>query len=130
MKHGTSNFTTDDSGAEVCTPNVDCFLIKHNCNDTLVCGDVVKLHDELLDGGHNIVCRHEKTYWQQHGGDVPCRANENCLDEDLKAKQRRGARIYFPQLLMGISIGATFSSPFTRVRSTPTSFLILLTKSV
>jgi hypothetical protein len=122
MKDGTSNFATDDSGAEVCTPNVDCFATKHNCNDTLVCSDLVKLHDELLDGGHNIVCRHEKTYWQQYGGEAPCIANGNCLDEDVKATQRqlqphgwRSANLFATAFReMGIPIGNTFSSPFTR----------------
>ena len=123
MKDGTSTFATDDSGAEVCKPNVDCFPTKQNCNDTLVCSDLVKLHDELLDGGHNIVCRHEKTYWQQYGGEVKnCHINGNCLDADVKATQRqlqphgwRSANLFATAFReMGIPIGDTFSSPFSR----------------
>ncbi len=123
MKDGTSNFATDDSGAEVCKPNVDCFPTKQNCNDTLTCGDLVKLHDVLLEGGHNIVCRHEKTYWQQYGGEVKnCHVNGNCLDLDVKATQRqlqphgwRSANLFATSFReMGIPIGKTFSSPFSR----------------
>jgi len=123
MKDGTSSFATDDSGAEVCKPNADCFPTKQNCNDTLVCGELVKLHDALLDGGHNIVCRHEKTYWQQYGGEVKnCHANGNCLDLEVKATQRqlqphgwRSAKLFATAFReMGIPIGKTFSSPFSR----------------
>ena len=90
MIDGTSNFTTDETGDDVCTPNGDCFPTKQNCNDTLVCSDLIKLKDELMQGGHNIVCRHEKTFWQQNTGEAKnCQVNVNCLDPEVKATQRQ-----------------------------------------
>jgi len=123
MKDGTSNFTTDDSGAKACKPNVDCFPTKQNCNDTIICSDLIKLKEELMGGGHNIVCRHEKTYWQQNTGEVKnCHYNGNCLDSEVKATQRqlqpegwRSANAFATAFReMDIPIGKTFSSPFTR----------------
>lgn len=123
MKDGTSNFATDDAGNEVCTPNVNCFPTKQNCNDTLVCSDLVSLKDELANGGHNIVCRHEKTYWQQYAGEVKnCHLNANCMDDDVEATQRQlkpagwdDANAFATAFReMDIPIGKTYSSPFTR----------------
>ena len=123
MTDGTANFATDASGAEVCTPNVDCYPTKQNCNDTLVCSDLVKLHDDLTNGGYNIVCRHEKTFWQQYIGEVQnCHLNANCMDPEVEATQRqlqpdgwRSSNLFATSFReMGIPIGKTFSSPFTR----------------
>ena len=123
MKNGSSNFTVDDSGDEVCTPTGDCFPTKQNCNDTLTCSDLVKLKDELMQGGYNIVCRHEKTYWQQYTGESKnCHVNNNCLDPEVKKTQRQlqplgwlSANNFATALNdMDIPIGKTFSSPFTR----------------
>ena len=123
MKDGTSNFATDDAGTEVCTPNVDCFPTKQNCNDTLVYSDLIKLKEELTNGGHNIVCRHEKTYWQQYNGEVKnCHLGGNCMDPEVKSTQRqlqphgwRSSNAFATSFReMGIPVGKTFSSPFTR----------------
>uniref|UniRef100_A0A7S2EKX3 EF-hand domain-containing protein n=1 Tax=Ditylum brightwellii TaxID=49249 RepID=A0A7S2EKX3_9STRA len=126
MKDGSSTFARSDDnagGEEVCTPNVDCFPTKHNCNDTLVCSDLVNLKDELANGGYNIVCRHEKTYWQQQTGEVKnCLLNANCMDPQIKDTQRQlqpmgwndadAFATAFQE--MGIPVDKTFSSPFTR----------------
>ena len=102
---------------------MNCFPTKQNCNDTLVCSDLVNLHDELANGGHNIVCRHEKTYWQQYTGEVKnCHLNANCMDPQIKDTQRqlqplgwRDADTFAKSFReMGIPIGKTYSSPFTR----------------
>ncbi|VEU36698.1 unnamed protein product [Pseudo-nitzschia multistriata] len=123
MKDGTSNFSTDDDGAEVCTPNVDCFPTKQNCNDTLTCSDLVKLKDDLMEGGYNIVCRHEKTFWQQYTGEVKnCHLSGDCMDPHVKATQRQlqpwgweSANEFATSFReMGIPVGKTYSSPFTR----------------
>ena len=123
MKDGSSNFTIDETGNEVCTPTVDCYPTKQNCNDTLTCSDLVQLKDELMQGGYNIVCRHEKTYWQQYTGESKnCHVNNNCLDPEVKATQRqlqplgwKSAKNFAKALReMGIPIDKTFSSPFTR----------------
>lgn len=123
MKDGTSNFSTDNTGAEVCNLNEDCYATKQNCNDSLTCGDLVKLHDDLMEGGHNIVCRHEKTYWQQYTGEVKnCRLNGNCMDPEVKETQRqlqpwgwKSAKEFATSFReMGIPVGKTFSSPYTR----------------
>ena len=117
------NFTVDDLGEEVCTPNMNCFPTKQNCNDTLVCSDLVNLHDELANGGHNIVCRHEKTYWSQNTGEKKnCHVNNNCLDSEVKVTQRQlhpfgweSAKLFAEAFSeMGIPIGKTYSSPLTR----------------
>mmetsp|Transcript_16115 Transcript_16115/g.17771 ORF Transcript_16115/g.17771 Transcript_16115/m.17771 type:complete len:629 (-) Transcript_16115:371-2257(-) len=123
MMDGTSDFATDDAGAEVCTPNVDCRPTKQNCNDTLVCSDLINLKEELTKGGHNIVCRHEKTFWEQYIGEVKnCHIQANCLDPEVKATQRqlqpegwRSANTFATSFReMGIPIGKAYSSPFTR----------------
>ncbi len=123
MKDGTSAFKTDGTGAEICTNNVDCWPSKMNCNDTLVCSDLVNLKDELSNGGHNIICRHEKTYWQQLIGETQnCHLNANCMDPQVKVTQRQlkpegwdSANAFTTAFReMGIPIGKTFSSPFTR----------------
>jgi len=123
MMDGSSDFATDDTGAEVCTPNVDCRPTKQNCNDTLVCSDLINLKDELTQGGHNIVCRHEKTFWEQYTGEVKnCHIQANCLDPEVKATQRqlqpegwRSANTFATSFReMGIPIGKAYSSPFTR----------------
>jgi hypothetical protein len=123
MKDGTPNFSTDDTGAAVCTPNVDCYPTKQNCNDSLSCGDLVKLKDDLVQGGHNIVCRHEKTYWQQYTGEAKnCHLSGDCLDPGVKETQRqlqpwgwKSAKEFATSFReMGIPVGKTFSSPFTR----------------
>jgi len=123
MRDGSSNFTIDEYGEEICDPNIDCFPTKQNCNDTLVCSDLIKLKDELMEGGHNIVCRHEKTYWQQNTGEAKnCHVNKNCLDPEVKATQRQlqplgllsANNIATSFREMDIPIGKTFSSPFTR----------------
>merc|ERR1719189_3070272 len=76
-----------------------------------------------MEGGHNIVCRHEKTYWQQYTGEVDnCHKNANCLDAEVKTTQRqlqpwgwKSANDFAKAFSeMGIPIGETFSSPFTR----------------
>ena len=123
MSDGSSNFPTNDLGEEICTPNKNCFPTKQNCNDTLVCSDLVNLKDELANGGHNIVCRHEKTYWQQYTGEVKnCHLNANCMDLQVKDTQRQlkpagwnDANAFATAFReMGIPIGKTYSSPFTR----------------
>jgi len=123
MKDGSSNFTVDDYGAEVCTPPVDCSPTKQNCNDTLVCSDLIQLKDELMEGGHNIVCRHEKTFWSQYTGEVKnCHINNNCLDSEVKVTQRQlqplgweSAKSFATSFSeMDIPIGKTYSSPLAR----------------
>ena len=123
MKDGTSSFATDNVGVESCTLNVDYFPTKQNCNGTLTCSDLVKLKDDLMEGGHNIVCRHEKTFWQQFTGEVKnCHANANYLDPDVKSTQRqlqpygwKAADVFASAFReMGIPIAKAFSSPFTR----------------
>ena len=123
MMDGTSNFATNEDGAEVCTPNKDCFPTKQNCNDTLTCSDLVSLKDELMNGGHNIVCRHEKTFWQQYSGEVKnCHIDANCLDPNIKSTQRQlqpygwdsATSVAKSFREMGIPIGKTYSSPFSR----------------
>ena len=123
MSDGTSNFATDENGMEVCTPNVDCFPTKQNCNDTLVCSDLINLKEELSSGGHNIVCRHEKTFWQGYNGETKnCHRDANCLDPEVKVTQHqlqphgwKSSDTFATSFLeMGIPIGKTFSSPFTR----------------
>merc|ERR1712176_689018 len=120
---GSSSFTKDSSGAEVCTATVDCLPTKQNCNDTLLCSDLIQLKDELMEGGHNIVCRHEKTYWSQNTGEKEnCHVNNNCLDSEVKATQRqlhpfgwKSAKLFAEAFSeMGIPIGKTYSSPLTR----------------
>ena len=124
MTYGTSNFAIDDvNGIEMCTPNVDCYATKQNCNDTLVCSDLINLKEELSNGGHNIVCRHEKTFWQGYAGETEnCHKEANCLDPEVKATQRQlqphgwksADTVATAFREMGIPIGKTFSSPFTR----------------
>ena len=123
MIDGTADFAMDDGGAEICTLNVDCYATKQNCNDTLACSDLVALRDELLAGGHNIVCRHEKTFWQQYTGEVKnCHRAANCLDQAVAPTQRqlqpygwRSAQAFAAGLRgMGIPVGESFSSPFAR----------------
>jgi len=123
MKDGSPNFAKDNTGAEVCQPNVDCYPTKQNCNDTLVCSDLVNLKQELKKGGHNIVCRHEKTYWQQNTGEIMnCHIEGNCLDSEVKPTQRqlqphgwKSSKTFAKSFHeMGIPIGQTFSSPFSR----------------
>ena len=123
MMDGTSDFATDDAGVEVCTPNKDCLPTKQNCNDTLVCSDLINLKEELAKGGHNIVCRHEKTFWEQYAGEVKnCHIQANCLDPEVKATQRqlqpegwRSANAFASSFHeMGIPIGKAYSSAFTR----------------
>ncbi len=123
MKNGTSVFSTDANGNEVCINNKDCFPSKMNCNDTLVCSDLVSLKDELANGGYNIICRHEKTYWQQLTGEVQnCHKNANCQDPEVKVTQRQlqpagwdSANAFATAFKeMGIPVGKTYSSPFTR----------------
>jgi hypothetical protein len=63
MMDGSSTFAKDGNGFDQCTPNSDCFPTKVNCNDTLACSSLLALKAELANGGHNIVCRHEKTQW-------------------------------------------------------------------
>jgi len=123
MKDGTSNFTISDTGDEVCKPNGDCSPTKQNCNDTLVCSDLVQLKDELAQGGYNIICRHEKTYWSQYTGEAKnCHVNVNCLHPDVKATQRQLQPLGWQSAYnfakafreMGIPIDKTYSSPFSR----------------
>uniref|UniRef100_A0A6U5EJ03 EF-hand domain-containing protein n=1 Tax=Corethron hystrix TaxID=216773 RepID=A0A6U5EJ03_9STRA len=123
MRDGTSDFSVDESGMEVCNPSENCFPTKQNCKDTLVCSDLLKLKEELLNGGHNIVCRHEKTYWQGYTGEVKnCHAQGNCLDPEVKPTQRQlqpygweSANKFATAFReMDIPISKTFSSPFTR----------------
>merc|ERR1711971_1001021 len=123
MNDGSSNFTKDSFGAEVCTATADCLPTKQNCNDTLVCSDLIQLKDELMEGGHNIVCRHEKTYWSQNTGEKEnCHVNNNCLDSEVKVTQRQlhpfgweSAKLFAEAFSeMGIPIGKTYSSPLTR----------------
>lgn len=123
MNDGTSNFAKDISGAEVCTATVDCLPTKQNCNDTLACSDLIQLKDELMEGGHNIVCRHEKTYWSQNTGEKKnCHVNHNCLDSEVKETQRQlqpfgweSAKLFADAFSeMGIPIGKKYSSPLTR----------------
>jgi len=124
MKDGGSNFTVNSAtGEEVCTATVDCLPTKQNCNDTLVCSDLVKLKDELMEGGHNIVCRHEKTYWSQYTGEAKnCHLHQNCLDSAVKLTQRQLQPLGYKSakhfanafIQMGVPIGKTYSSPFTR----------------
>ena len=122
MKDGNSFFATNDNGQEVCTPNADCFPTKQNCNDTLTCSDLVDLKEELSNGGHNLVCRHEKTFWQGYVGEVACQKEGNCLDPGVKLTQRqlqpygwKSAEAFSASFReMGIPIGKTFSSPFSR----------------
>merc|ERR1712194_401590 len=123
MRDGSSNFTIDEYGEEICDPNIDCFPTKQNCNDTLVCSDLLKLKDELMEGGHNIVCRHEKTYWSQYTGEAKnCHLHQNCLDSAVKLTQRQLQPLGYKSakhfanafIQMGVPIGKTYSSPFTR----------------
>lgn len=124
MMDGSVTFATNDAGAEVCTVNSDCFTTKQNCNDNMICADLLSLKDELKEGGHNIVCRHEKTYWQQYMGEVLyCHAQANCItDPAVEPSQRQMQPLgyqnaqAFTQAFsdMGIPIDSVYSSPFTR----------------
>jgi hypothetical protein len=46
-------------------PDPNSLTGKRNCNDTLVCSELLEVHDLLLEGGHNIIFRHGKTTWQE-----------------------------------------------------------------
>jgi len=123
MKDGSSEFTIDDNDNEACTAGSNCFPTKQNCNDTLACSDLLALKDELLEGGHNIVCRHEKTYWQMNSGESKgCLENAYCLDPKIEATQRQlqpygyaSAKAFASAFRdMKIPIGKEYSSPFSR----------------
>mmetsp|Transcript_28862 Transcript_28862/g.31898 ORF Transcript_28862/g.31898 Transcript_28862/m.31898 type:complete len:597 (+) Transcript_28862:108-1898(+) len=124
MMDGSTTFATNDLDEEVCTVNGDCFTTKQNCNDNMVCADLLSLKAELKEGGHNIVCRHEKTYWQQYMGEVLyCHAQANCITDPMVEPSQRQMQPFgyqnaqaFTEAFsdMGIPIDSVYSSPFTR----------------
>lgn len=122
MMDGTLNFPFVDD-IQVCTPNVDCFPTKQNCNDTLTCSGLLALKADLSEGGHNILCRNEKTYWQMNAGEVKnCHVHANCMETAVKPTQRQlqphgwaSANAFADAFReMAIPIGEEFSSPFSR----------------
>ena len=124
MIDGSTTFATNDLGEEVCTLNKDCLPTKQNCNDNMICADLLSLKEDLQNGGYNIVCRHEKTYWQQFMGEVLyCHANANCVTDPLVEPSQRQMQPFGYQNAqsftkafseMAIPIDSVYSSPFTR----------------
>jgi hypothetical protein len=66
-------------------------VAKQNCNDTMVCSDLLNVHDLLAQGGYNIVFRHGKTTWQELPMEVAepggCHFEGNCVEYDGAANQ-------------------------------------------